>query len=135
MEFTTTIKSSTSRQIQITGWWQHQDLIHRFQKHVHNRFFFNDFLEPDALLLISGSALTSSKVFQDLLSVDKFPNGEDSIRYLTAQDLQILSMEVTENYVATVTTGAHYVPTQRSISVAELIYRRLARYNFPLIFY
>ena len=98
-------------------------------------FFFNDFLEPDALLLISGSALTSSEVFQDLLSVDKFPNGEDSIRHLTAEDLQMLSMEVIENYVATVTTDAHYVPTQQSISVAELIYRRLARYNFPLIFY
>ena len=60
-------------------------------------------------------------------SSDKFPNGEEGIRYLTAEDLQTLSMEVTENYVSTVTTDAQYVPTQQSISVAELIYSRLAR--------
>ena len=79
--------------------------------------------------------MTTSKVFRDLASADKFPDGEENIRYLTAEDLQILSMKVTENYVATVTTGAQYVPTQQSVSVAELIYSRLARYSYPLIYH
>ena len=84
-------------------------------------------LHPLLCCYISGSALTTSEVFRDLSSSDEFPNGEEGIRYLTAEDLQTLSMEVTENYVSTVTTDAQYVPTQQSISVAELIYSRLAR--------
>ena len=59
-------------------------------------------------------------------SKDKFPGGEEGIRYVTAEDLQNLSVDVTENYVATTITDAEYVPTQQSISIADLIYKRLA---------
>ena len=68
-------------------------------------------------------------MFHDLQSADKFPGGEEGIRYMTAEDLQDMSMEVTQNYVASTITDAEYVPTQQSISIAELIYKQLARYK------
>ena len=76
--------------------------------------------------IFTGSSLTTSRIFRDLQSNDKFPGGEEGIRYMTAEDLQSLSVEVTENYVATTVTDSEYVPTQQSISIADLIYKRLA---------
>ena len=68
-------------------------------------------------------------MFHDLQSEDKFPGGEEGIRYMTAEDLEDMSIEVTQNYVTSTITDAEYVPTQQSISIAELIYKQLARYK------
>ena len=76
----------------------------------------------------TGDSLTASKIFRELHDKGEFTSGEENIRYLTAEDLYGLSMEVTENSLSTITSEAEYIPIKESISVAELLFNRLSRY-------
>ena len=81
------------------------------------------------ILLCVGDSLLASKTFRDLNSNGKFIGGEENIRYLTAEDLYKLSLEVTENSLSDKSSETEYVPSKESFSVAEQLFNRLSRYS------
>ena len=60
--------------------------------------------------------------------------GQEGIRYITAEDLQTLAVEVAKSVVSAVTSDQEIVSVQQKMSIAELLFNKLARQAWrPLV--
>ena len=66
-------------------------------------------------------------MYRELQAAENYRGGQEGIRYVTADDLQTLAVEVAEKVVSAVTSDEEIVSVQQRISIAELLFNELAR--------
>ena len=76
---------------------------------------------------ILGNTIDDSTMYRELQAAEKYRGGQEGIRYLTAEDLQTLAVEVSEKVVSAVTSDEEIVSVQQRMSIAELLFNELAR--------
>ena len=79
------------------------------------------------LMFILGNTIGESAMYRELQAAEKYRGGQEDIRYISAEDLQALAMEVAEKLVSEVTSDQEIVSVQQRVSVAELLFNELAR--------
>ena len=78
-------------------------------------------------ILITGNTIAESALYRELQADEKFRKGQEGIRYITAEDLQTLAVEVAEKVVSEATSDEEIVSVQQRMSIAELLFNELAR--------
>ncbi len=126
LEFTTTDKSITTKELTVSGNQFICFLLSSSLKTLLPQITASISFSA-SVFLFQGRDLSASEEFRDLQSDDKFQGSEDGVRYATAEDLLTVSAEVVEHLIPSLINEGEQVSTQQESILTDLLFDQLAR--------